>query len=162
MTGRQSVVLGAAVLALTLVVTTGGYSAAAADRSVDVRVVDDDRAFVGVQACERPARPDSGGNGSTGTGDGNPVRVRVTNRLSDPLDGASVTGYAGGVRVPRTDRRRAFTRAIRSGDSTARTLTFRDPVDELRVRTGTADGSVSVSVTVDVAPRSAPGCPLGG
>ena len=80
MVGRRSLVaLAAAVLALTLVSGTGGFSSVAADRPVSVAVVDDDEALVGVEAD----RIDRCG--------GNQRALTVSNRLGTDLHTVQAT-----------------------------------------------------------------------
>jgi hypothetical protein len=80
MLGRRSLVaLAAALLALTLVSGTGGFSSVAADRSVNVAVVDDDEAFVGIE------------KGHIDRCGANQVALTVTNRLGSDLHTVEAT-----------------------------------------------------------------------
>lgn len=80
---RSLVVLAAALLALTLVSGTGGFSSVAAERSVNVAVADDDRALVGIEA----ERVDRCG--------GNQVALTVSNRVGTDLHTVEATVLDG-------------------------------------------------------------------
>jgi uncharacterized membrane protein len=70
------------VLAISLLVGTGGFSSAAADRGVDVTVVDDDSAFLGI-TLESPVL-DNGRHDET-------QLASVQNRFGVPLTDLEVT-----------------------------------------------------------------------
>jgi hypothetical protein len=156
----------AVAVALALVVSTGGVSAVDADRDVSVRVVDADEAYVGANACQRQPRtpttsqPKAQTNSQAGprTNRGNPVEVRLTNRLGDPLDGATVTGLDGGRFVPRQDASRPFDGFVWPGETVEATVTFESAVDHLLVQTRAADGRLTAEVRVTVHSRSHPDC----
>jgi len=177
---RRSRAVLAVAAALVLVVASGGFSTATVDRGVDLRVVDSENAFLGVEACERPAvsaanTADSGTatNGSANAtaaasdtanaapatgGAGNPVAVTVTNRFDTRLVVTDVAGYDDGTPVERTSAGQPFTVPLYPGDDPTRTLTFREPVDRLLIGVAATDGSLEVAVRVDVEAKSAPGC----
>jgi hypothetical protein len=74
--GKRLAIVGFVAAAALLAAGTGGFSAMAADRGVEVAVVDDSEAFVGYDAsCD---------------GDGD-LSVTVTNRFDRAVDGGSVT-----------------------------------------------------------------------
>lgn len=174
---RSRALLGVAA-AVVLVVASGGFSTATVDRDVDIRVVDSENAFLGVEACERPAVQASNGNTATAangtnatatanstataaatTGNsGNPVAVAVTNRFDARLVVTEVRGYADGRSVERTSDGPAFTAPLYPGNDVTRTLTFRERIDRLRISAAATDGRLEVTVRVDVAPKSAPDC----
>lgn len=147
---RRALAVLALIVGLTLVLSTSGVSAMEADRSLTVRVVDTEDAYVGVVACQHQ---ESGAENS-----GNPVTVQLTNRLSEPLDGARVTGLDDGGTVPRQDASTAFDSFVWPGETDTATLTFESAVDHVRVETHTADGSASVETRVAVHPQSHPDC----
>lgn len=140
----------AVAMALALLVSTGGVSAVDADRDVSVRVVDAEDAYVGVEACHRQPR--------TQNDSGNPVAVRLTNRLHTPLDGATVSGLDDGRFVSRQDTSRPFDGFVWPGETTEATVTFESSVDHLLVETHATDGSVTAEIRVTVDPRSHPDC----
>lgn len=74
--GKRLAVVGFVVAAALLAVGTGGFSAMAADRGVDVAVVGDSEAFVGYEAS---------------CADDGDLSVTVTNRFDREVDGGSVT-----------------------------------------------------------------------
>jgi hypothetical protein len=74
--GKRIAMVGLVVAAALLAVGTGGFSAMAADRGVEVTVVDDSEAFVGYEAsCD----------------DDGDLSVTVTNRFDRAVDEGSVT-----------------------------------------------------------------------
>jgi len=177
---RRSRAALAVAAALVLVVASGGFSTATVDRGVDLRVVDSENAFLGVEACERPAvsaanTADSGTatNGSanataaasdtanaapTTGGAGNPVAVTVTNRFDTRLVVTDVTGYDDGIKAERTSAGPAFANALYPGDDPTRTLTFQESIDTLHLVAESTDGMLAVRARVDVEAKSAPGC----
>jgi hypothetical protein len=89
--GRRSLIaLAAALLALTLVSGTGGFSSVAADRSVDVAVANDDEALVGIEK----SHIDRCG--------ANQVALTVTNRLGSDLHTVEATVLAASSDVRAT------------------------------------------------------------
>jgi hypothetical protein len=82
--GKRLAIVGFVAAAALLAVGTGGFSAMAADRGVEVAVVDDSEAFVGYD----PTCDDDGD-----------LSVTVTNRFDRAVDGGSVTvdGVTGQV-----------------------------------------------------------------
>lgn len=113
-------------------------------------MVDAEDAYVGVVACQRqPGTPNDSGN---------PVAVRLTNRLGEPLDGATVTGLDDGRTVPRQDASRRFDGFVWPGETAEATVTFESAVDHLLVETRAADGSVTAEISVTVHSRSHPDC----
>lgn len=118
--------LFAAAVVVALSAGTAGFTAVDADRSVNVQVVDDDDAYVGVDACEVA-------NDSSGSG-GEPVRVDVTNRYTDPLTVDSVASDE----ADRTDRI-DDDRTVGVGESERFTVVFDDDVDAVVVEVA-ADG----------------------
>lgn len=94
---RLLVMVVAALLALTLVAGTGGFSSVAADRSVEVAVAEDDEALVGLETY------------SLGCGDnqngGNQKALRVRNQLGTEVRTieAKVVDSKGGLDAHVTD-----------------------------------------------------------
>ncbi|MFC7165619.1 hypothetical protein [Halospeciosus flavus] len=70
-----SLVLAVAAVS-ALAVGSGGFTSVSAERSVEVSVVENSEAYVGVQVCNKPSNK-SQGNGT------NPVRIHVTNRYRE-------------------------------------------------------------------------------
>jgi hypothetical protein len=151
---RRVLALLVLVAAVGLVLSTGGVSSVEADRALTVSVADSDEAYVSLAACRRPA--------SDGSETATAVEVELTNRLSDPLDGATVRGLDGTQTVQRRSEARAFDDLVGPGETRRRTLTFESTVTHLRVVTRTVDGGVAADVRVTVDPRSDPDCPLAG
>lgn len=126
------------VLATGLSVGTTGFTAVEADRTVSVNVVENDEAYVGVVACERS----QGG----GTG-GEPVRVWVENRYTDPLTVESVTSDD----AARTDGDGDGV-TVGVGDSERLEVVFDDEAPTVSVAVS-ADG-FEATVTRPVTPKS--------
>lgn len=146
------------VLAVALAVTavgsvvfgTGGFGAVDADRDVDVSVVDDEEAYVGVVACEKPKRPGEtveSGNSSSAVG-ATPVRLWVTNRYGTAVEVVEVRGDGVVAQNRDLDRR---SRSIEPGEEARFEFVFPGPVRRVTV---TVDGdAVSASVARPVRPR---------
>ena len=81
------VVLAASSLALG----STGFTSVTADRAVDVSVVDQQEAYVGVVAC---AKSDEAAERA------NPVRVWVTNRFTEPVTVTRIVGDTTSTYVP--------------------------------------------------------------
>ncbi len=88
---RMGLVLVAAVVAVTLVVGTSGYTAANTDRGVRVAVVDDDAAYVGVEQTATDTA-----NGTTN------LTVAVTNQFPTSTVLGTVTVTVDGRTVALT------------------------------------------------------------
>jgi hypothetical protein len=76
---RFIVLLAGALAVLGATLGTGGFSAVAADRSVDIQVVDDDRAYLGIE------------QNATTINDTTNLTVTVTNRFTERLGRVTVT-----------------------------------------------------------------------
>ncbi|MFC7069041.1 hypothetical protein [Halobaculum lipolyticum] len=137
-------------LALLVVVATGlavgssGFGAVEADRSVDVAVVGDDEAYVGVVACQK-------GNDGAGSGKQS-VRVRVDNRYTEAV---TVVGIASDD-AERTDGSASAAGSVGVGDRERFEVVFADDVATLTV--DVAAGGFDASVTRPVAAKTE--CPI--
>ncbi|MGB9964502.1 hypothetical protein [Halobacterium hubeiense] len=87
MNWSRAVSIALALAAVSLLATgTLGFTSVSAERGVSVNVVDTDKAYVGVTACEPTNGNGSDANASSNNGQGNAdVYVTVTNRYSEPL-----------------------------------------------------------------------------
>lgn len=126
MTSLKLLSVGLALVAVTaLTVGSAGFSSMSVDRSVSVNVVDDDEAYVGVEACN-----------TSESSNVTEVTVRVTNRFSTSLT------------VVRIDGENVST-TVASGDRVNVSRTYDSPVDEVTVE-AVSDGGTSVIVTREV------------
>lgn len=132
------------VVVAGLSVGTAGFSAVDADRAIEVNVVDDDEAYVGVVACAK-------GNDSTGSGKES-VRVRVTNRYTDNLTVTAITS----VDAARTDDATGAEGTVATGERDHFEVVFADDVRQVTVDV-TAQG-FDVGVTRQVVAKS--DCPF--
>ena len=138
MVGRRSlVVLAAALLAVTLVSGTGGFSSAAAERSVDVAVAEDDEAFVGVET------------GDIGRCGGNQVALTVTNRFHTDLHTveARVVDDSSDIRAEVMETPHHLGSG-EDGDVVVR-VTPATPADEDAGNGDAVDGTIHVHLTVE-------------
>lgn len=122
------------VLAVGVSVGTTGFSAVDADRSVAVNVVDDDEAYVGVVACERPNGNETGAD----------VRLWVENRNSAQFTVETVTS----ADANRQDNS-GIDEPVPVGDRERIDVTFDDDVEAVTVEVdGTGvDATISRDVT---------------
>lgn len=126
--------LGVFVAVLVSISGTGGFSSTTAGRSVEVSVVDDDEAYLGIDG-------DDASNGKW--------NVTLTNRLSvgDALDTeVDVDGATGSV-------------ILYSGESRTLTLTGVDCGDTAHLTAETTDGSVRIEASREVSCSVATGTP---
>ena len=121
-------------------VGSSGFSAVDADRTVNVNVVENDEAYVGVVACEKASK-NGAGNGKA------PVRVWVTNRYTEPLTVASIASND----ADRTNKN-ANHDTVSVGHNERFETVFDSEPDTVTV-TVTADG-FDASVTRTVTPKS--------
>lgn len=152
MTYRQ-LTAGLFALALALaVLASGGFAAMDLDRGSDIRVVDNDRAAIGIEACYLPDESARGGSGnaSNGTNSATPVSVEVTNRLGQPVTVERITGDE------RMVSNRVFKPEITPRDSHRFTVPFRPVPGEITVVASVT--GVTTRITVDVAGHSR--CPV--
>lgn len=122
-----------------LVVGSGGFSAATADRGVQAAVVEDDQAFVDIDACYNYAgAADDARNGT-------PVDVVVTNRLPVAIRIAEIASPGADTKAGTAPRRGNGYIAPGTGNAAypARQL-FDGGVERVAVRLVAADGSVEV------------------
>ncbi|MFC7096471.1 hypothetical protein [Halobaculum marinum] len=133
-----------AVVVTGLSVGSAGFGSVAADRTVNVAVVDDEHAYVGVVACEK-------GNDGPGSGTA-PVRVRVTNRYSTTLTVDRITS----ADADRTDGVHVDEGSVNVGNREAFDVVFEDDVATVTVAV-TADG-FDATITNSVATKA--DCPL--
>ncbi|QCJ48230.1 hypothetical protein [Haloprofundus sp. MHR1] len=103
---------------LTTVSGTAGFDTATVERGIDIRVADDDQAYIGVDACVR----DRGGSGSPSNESRSVLRVEVTNR------------FAEAVTVSVLDAQPRGSDTLSPGETTSFTLPVDRPEnDEVRV-----------------------------
>jgi hypothetical protein len=149
MNGRAVLVVIAVTAALVSAASTGGFSVSEADRGVDVAVVDDDRAFLGVETYDRAHK---GGSPTWVT------LVRVTNRLGESFHSVdiSVDGTGGPPPVLQHHRRPAGLAAGESDTVRARINCDngrenpRTESWEVRIRASGESASVALSRTVSI------------
>lgn len=143
---RLLAVAFALVGAASLAVGAAGFSDVSAERGVQISVVDDDEAYVGVQACHKQS---AGGTGNSDGGSATPVRVEVTNRYAGPFVVESIESDEGETVADDGEH-------VGAGDSERFELTFDGEVSTVTVD-ASADG-FEASVTQTVVPKDE--CPF--
>lgn len=137
----------AVVTTVSVALGAAGFSSVAAERAVDVAVVETDEAYVGVVACE-VANEQGNGPGGSGNGSGeNPVHVWVTNRFAQSFVVDEIVADGGDDRLDPDEQigvgQRERFESLNAHDSV----------------TVVVDGpTISATVTVDVTPETE--CPL--
>lgn len=138
----------------TVVFGTGGFGAVDADRGVEVSVVDDGAAYVGVVACEKPRRPNGAATRTNASPDvgSTPVRLWVTNRYEAELAVVEIREAGVSPRNRNAARRPA---RIPPGEDARFEVTFGG--DASRVTVDVEGADLAASVTRTVVPKRA--CP---